>query len=200
MISARVPVTLRRPNRGNAAGMRRSFLALAAVAFLSAGCIGPMNLSAVRAGGGWVTSTGADLWRTGNGDLLDIEIARGKDTDPAFGPIHFGFAYSYIRLDEPGFSYDTYEHRAGTRWRSSMLERTTSIYPYATVGVYLGWLELRNAPAARIGLAVDGGYGVSIGLGPHAAIDLEAIYSYAFYGRDHNATQIRLGGALVVRY
>ncbi len=200
MRSARVPVTLRWANRGNAAEMRRSVLALAAVAFLLAGCIGPMNLSAVRAGGGWVTSTGSDLWRTGNGSVLDIEIARGKDTDPAFGPIYFGFAYSYVRLDEPGLTYDTYEHRAGTRWRSSMLEETTWIYPYAAVGVYLGRLELRNAPAGRIGLGVEGGYGVRIGLGSHAAIDLDMMFSYGFYGRDHNATQMRLGGALVVRY
>ncbi len=181
-------------------GMRRGFLALAAVAFLSAGCIGPMNLRAVRLGGGWVTSTGSDLWRTGNGPPFDIEIAIGQDTDPAFGPIYFGFAYSYVRLDEPGSPDDTYEHRAGTRWRSSMLEETTSIYPYASVGVYLGWMELGYQTAGRLGFGVEGGYGVRLGLGSHAAIDLEMIYSYSFYGGDHNATQMRLGGALVIKY
>jgi hypothetical protein len=158
-----------------------------------------MNIGSVRGDVSFVTATALDLKPTDDGMAFGIEIARGNDTDAAFGPIYFGFAYSYAELDTPGFD-DTIEHRAGTRWRSSILESNTSSYPYAAVGVYLSWLEMGNRPQGKLGVGAEGGFGLRIGLGRRAALDLEALVSYGFSEGQFETSAARLGGALAVRF
>jgi hypothetical protein len=172
-------------------------LVCACLAF--AGCIGPMNISSVRADFSLVTATGSDLKPTDDGTAFGFEIARGTDADVAFGPLYFAFAYSFAQLDTPGFD-DTIEHRAGTRWRSSVLQSNTSSYPYAAVGVYLSWLEMGNRPQGKFGAGAEGGYGFRIGLGPRAAFDIEALAGYGISEGGFETFSIRLGGALVVRF
>ncbi|MHC4253202.1 MAG: hypothetical protein ACYS9X_29130, partial [Planctomycetota bacterium] len=76
-------------------------LAGACIAF--AGCIGPMNIGSVRGDFSYITATQNGLKYTDDGTAYGIEIARGTDTDTAFGPIYFGFAYSFAELETPGF-------------------------------------------------------------------------------------------------
>jgi len=177
----------------------RQAVPLACICLSFAGCIGPMNLTSVRADFSYVTATANGLKPTDDGTAFGIEVARGKDTDSAFGPIWFGFAYSFAELDTPGFD-DTTEHRAGTRWRSSLLESNTSSYPYAAVGVYLSWLELGNRPRGKLGAGVEGGYGFRIGMGPRAALDIEALAGAGWSEGHFETFSARLGGALVIRF
>ncbi len=180
---------------------RRSALAilLAAVALVPAGCLGPMNIGSVRTDASIVHWQGYDHPAVDNSQVMGIEVARGKDTDPAFGPIYFGFAYSYARTEMPGHD-DTIEQRFGTRWRSSVLEETTSSYPFAAVGVYGGWFEPGNRTTGKIGIGAEGGYGLRLGLGSHAAIDLDVMFSYGWYEGKYEVLSTRFGGALAARF
>jgi hypothetical protein len=173
--------------------------ALAACAAALAGCLGPLNIGATRLDAQYIVWPGYDYRQNDKGTALGIELARGTDTDPAFGPIYFGLAYSYAALEMGGYD-DTHEHRLGTRWRSSMLDHTSSSYAYATGGVFLGWIEPGDERGGRLGAGVEGGYGVRAGLGPHAALDLDVTFTYAFYDGRYEQLSTRLGGALVARY
>ena len=172
---------------------------LAGACIALAGCIGPMNISSVRGDFSYITATRNGLKYTDDGAAFGIEIARGTDVDTAFGPIYFGFAYSFAELETPGFE-DTTEHRAGTRWRSSVLESNTSSYPYAAVGVYLSWLEMGNRPQGKFGAGAEGGYGFRMGLGPRAALDLEALASFTWSEGHYETFSVRLGAALAARF
>ena len=180
-------------NRSRAAGP----LACACIAL--AGCIGPMNIGSVRGDFSLVTGTSHGLRAAVDGTAFGFEIARGTDQDAAFGPLYFAFAFSFAELDTPGFD-DTTEHRAGMRWRSSVLESSTSSYPYAAVDVYLSWLEMGNRPEGKFGAGVEGGYGFRIGLGPRAALDIEALASFGLSEGHFETSSVRFGGALVVRF
>ena len=158
-----------------------------------------MNVGAIRAGYSYVTATANGLQNTTDGTAFGIEVARGTDSDAGFGPLYFGFAYSFAELETPGFD-DTTEHRAGTRWRSSVLESSTSSYPYAAVGVYLSWLEKGERPQGKLGAGVEGGYGLRIGMGPRAALDIEALAGAGWSEGHYETFSVRLGGALVVRF
>ena len=172
---------------------------LALAAFAAAGCIGEMNIGSVRTGFGLVTWRGTDHPGIGDSLALDLEVSRGTDTDPAFGPIYFGVAYSNARTEIPGVG-DTVEQRLGTRWRSSMLETNTSSFPYAAVGVYGGWIEPGDRPKGKIGLGFEGGLGGRIGLGPRAALDLGMMMSYGRYEGNYEVLSTRFAAAVVVRY
>ena len=158
-----------------------------------------MNIGSVRGDVSFVTATALDLKPTDDGIAFGFEVARGNDTDAAFGPIYFGFAYSFAELDTPGFD-DTTEHRAGSRWRSSVLKSNTSSYPYAAVGVYLSWLEMGNRPQGKFGAGAEGGLGLRIGLGSRVALDLEALTSFGWSEGHYETFSARLGGALTARF
>ena len=174
-------------------------LALAAILVLCCGCLVTTNIGSTRVDGHYAAWTGGDLARAPTGDALGIEVALGTDLDPAFGPLYMGVAYSQSTLRDPG-SQGIAEHCLGTRWRSSMLEGNTSSYPFAAVGVYLGWMESDALSYDRFGIGVEGGYGFRLGLGAHAALDLEMMMSAALHVGGIEATSTRFGGALVVRY
>ena len=177
----------------------RQAVPLACICLSFAGCIGPMNVGSIRAGYSYVTATANGLQNTTDGTAMGFEVARGTDSDAGFGPMYFAFAYSFAELETPGFD-DTTEHRAGTRWRSSVLESSTSSSPYAAVGVYLSWLEKGERPQGKFGAGVEGGYGLRIGMGPRAALDIEAIAGAGWSEGHYETFSVRLGGALVARF
>ena len=183
-----------RATRRKAAAVSLAWPCLALV-----GCIGPMNIGSIRGDFSFVTVTEMDLKPATDGTAFGFEIARGTDADSAFGPIYFAFAYSLAELDTPGFP-DTKEHRVGTRWRSSVLRSNTSSYPYAMVGVYTSWLEMGNRQGGKFGVGVEGGYGLRIGLGPRAALDLEALVAYGHFESGFETFSVRFGGALAIRF
>lgn len=114
----------------------------------------------------------------GEGGSIEVSIGGERGEELRMGPIYFALALSET-LYGPGGSEGTM-YRFGFRSRSSMLNKPTRSYPYAAVGVYAGFLELAAEPQGRLGLGVDGGYGVRIGIGSRAALDIELTVAYSY--------------------
>ena len=176
---------------------RKAFAVAAFACLLPAGCaVFEPNIRATRVGWHHVTWTGMDLAEiTSSGEAFDFEFVVGTDTEPEMGPLFMGFAYSYGRVDSSRWPGATREHRAGIRFRSSVLDRVTATYPYAAVGAFLGQMDSEGERAAWEGFGLEGGYGVRIGRGP-ATLDLEMIFSWGIYESWYHSMSTRFGGAL----
>ena len=166
-----------------------------ALGFAAAGCPFMKTSTTVRVDAHQVTWTDLDLEPLASGGTAwGFEFAPCDDSQSAMGPMYIGGAYSRAVLDD-----DSVEQRAGVRARSSMLDHSSASFPYAAVGVYLGWLE-PTGRYSRIGMGVEGGFGLRLGMGRHAGLDLEAIFSYGYYASAFQAQCLRLGGGLFIGF
>jgi len=166
---------------------------------LLTGCIFEPNLHGVRVSAQQIGWTGADLGKiAASGESTDVEIALGTDADPMMGPLFVGFAYSYgwVNGRLPG---RTREHRAGIRFRSSILEGKSQTCPYAATGAFLGYMDSEGEPVPWKGLGIEGGFGVRIGLAK-LAVDLDMMMSWVTYESWYNAASTRFGVALFVGF
>jgi hypothetical protein len=175
-------------------GGRWAYCACAVVALAAAGCPFKKSVNTVRVEGHYLTWIGEDMADLGSeGEAYGFEIAPGDDSQPAMGPLYIGGAYSVARVEG-----GSEEHRAGVRARSSMLSRSSSSFPYAMVGVYMGWLE-RAEGDAKFGAGIEGGYGVRLAM-KGIAFDLEMILGYGLYVAGFDQLSTRLGGGLVISF
>jgi hypothetical protein len=171
--------------------------AAAAALALGQGCIFSPEFGAFRAGWHPAMTVEGDT-AASDGEAWGVEITGGVGGEPAerpvMGPLFFGFGFSQAEMGQ-GPTRET-ERRFGVRARSSMLSRPTRHYPYAAVGAYLGHIERPGGD--RAGIGVEGGYGLRLALGGHAALDLEALYSYGFYDAGYEAASGRFGLGLTL--
>ncbi len=179
---------------------------------VSSGCgIFEPTIAASRAEGHWVMWTGSELSEIDDdAEAYGFEVTIGTDAEPEMGQLYMGFAYSVALLDDADYPGETRQHRAGVRFRSSVLDHNSASYPYAAVGAFFEYMESEGEPTPdpRVTIGIEGGYGYRFGFGSwqkgkkktSLALDVEIISSWARYWDGFDSLSTRVGMGLALTY